>query len=534
MKLSKIITPAALLLTVASYGQKSFTDYNSMAYMHETSQPVYFNNTVKPTNKLLVPQVNCLVKKMGQQVNGEFTDYTPVLSADQKTLMFTSRRPGNIGHKKNIDNSWKTEDIWYTTMNSNGSWNTADRLPGEINTSKNEAITSLSADGSRMLICRNEDIFESELISGNWSKPHPIAAINSDYRETHASYADNGKTIYFTTNNPEIATVGGLDICKITKNANGSWNTPLIVENINSTLNEDDPTLSEDGKTFYFSSQGFNTFGGYDIFKSTLNNGSFTQPENLGMPVNSAANEPFISIVDNGKKALFSSDRGDTNGVQSIYSVVFLDMIKVPYTVKLVNAKTNQPVAGTLNVTGVESTNIGSINNNSFELIDLGINRQYTMEASAQGFDAANVTLSTPNYDQFSADSSYTMVVYLNPAEVKQPKNKVVGTINFDYNKSNLKNESMDMISYIKEELTSNPQAKLSINAHTDNVGPSDGNYTLSVARANAIVKFLTVNGIDASRLLPVGYGEERPLVKNDSDSNRAKNRRAEIELVYQ
>src|SRR6478735_625086 len=128
MKLSKIITPAALLLTVASYGQKSFTDYNSMAYMHETSQPVYLNNTVKPTNKLLVPQVNCLVEKMGQQVNGAFTDYTPVLSADQKTLMFTSRRPGNIGHKKNIDNSWKTEDIWFTTMNPDGSWNTAERL----------------------------------------------------------------------------------------------------------------------------------------------------------------------------------------------------------------------------------------------------------------------------------------------------------------------------------------------------------------------------------------------------------------------
>lgn len=543
MKIQSIIIPALLVSSLSLAAQKSTKPFgsNSVDLLRPTGgSTIYTRYSVDPDkNKDPFNFVNCWIEPMSS-FNSKFPEYTPVYSSSTHTMFFTARRQENIGNKKTIDLTYKAEDIYFSTKDSDGKWSKVSKVYGKINTSKNEAITWISADGKKMILCQNEDLFESKFLNGEWTKPEPISLINSGYRETHASYSADGNTIYFTTNNPELATVGGMDICMIECDpSTGNWGTPQIVPNINSSLNEDDPTLMADGKTLYFSSQGFSSIGGYDIFSSILRKDGFSAPKNLGFPINTEANEPFISVADDGKRAFISSDRGESKE-QNIYEVTFLDQIKVPMLVEVYDSKTNQLINSDIKLIDVKKSEeliyMDNVTRGVFATDDLNLETHYRLNVTAKEYEGQELVVSTSGYGKFDPDTFKLIEkVYLTPSPISKevPTDLLMNLVHFDFGKASLSLHSIAIVEKIKTFLLENPDAQITINGHTDNKGSNDLNLILSQKRGNAVADWFKQNGIDMSRITVIGHGEEKPIMDNATEKGRTNNRRAEIEVVF-
>ena len=266
-----------------------------------------------------------IMLNMGPEINSRYPDYTAAVSSTEDMIVFTSRRAGSTGGAIDLDSPFEREDIYYSTKNEDGTWNTAKKIKGDVNSGDHDAVVWLSPKGDKLIIYRynkndNGDLYESEFKNDSWTAPEPMKMINSKFRETHACYSPDGNTIYYTTANPKYANKGGIDICLVAKDANGKWSEPKGIDEINTIYNEESPFIKSDGKTFYFSSQGHTSIGGFDIFKCEIDAGKFTTPKNVGFPINSTSNDVFIFFTEDGKKAFFDSDRKGGQG-ERIYSV---------------------------------------------------------------------------------------------------------------------------------------------------------------------------------------------------------------------
>jgi outer membrane protein OmpA-like peptidoglycan-associated protein len=542
MKLNILISALAITsLPLAAQDILALPDANEI---NPNSVRIYPNphENHSDNNKLVF--INCWIHPMDASINSEFPEYTPVFNEREDIMFFTSRRPGNIGNRKTIDPIYKAEDIYFSTKDPKGKWSTAVQLVGKVNSFKNEAVTWVSENGMNIILCQNEDLFQSSFVNGAWTKPEPMTALNSDYRETHASFSPDGNTIYFTTENPDLATVGGLDICKVERDPSGEWKKPVIVEGVNSAMNEEDPTLMKDGKTLYFSSEGFGTLGGYDIFKATMKNDkSFGDPVNLGFPLNTEANEPFMTLTRDGVRAYLSSDRGE-GGEQNIYELIFPDMIKIPLLVEVYDAETKEFINSNVKLIDLkqEGKEIYMDNESAgvFGTNEIAMNSFFSLTAEAKDHESQVIEMNTNGLKEFDPDTfRIIQKVYLQPIKKSEPEivhpeiHHMDKVVHFEYGKFTLTPHSEKIVNKIQEFLLANPSATIVIHAHTDNKGSNESNMKLSQNRANAVKNWFVQKGIDPNRIMIQSYGETKPVMDNDSDDHRAKNRRAEIEIIY-
>ncbi|HEY0029581.1 MAG TPA: OmpA family protein [Bacteroidia bacterium] len=279
---------------------------------------------------------NVDIISLGDSINTVYPEYSPVLSADESTLIFTSRRLGSTGGEK-TDNDLFLEDIYICYKKKDGSWTTATSIGGNINSNGSEANISLSADGQQLFVYRDVnggDIYYSNLEGDTWSGLTSLgSSVNSPSWETHASLSVDGNTLYFVSNRKE-GSFGGRDIWRCVKLPNGQWSMPLNAgPEINTAEDEDAPFLHPDGVTLFFSSKGHKNMGGFDIFKSTKDeNGKWTTPENLRAPINTPDDDIFYVQSADGKRGYFSSVRKSGAGEKDIYMVNFDKTIVEPLT----------------------------------------------------------------------------------------------------------------------------------------------------------------------------------------------------------
>ncbi len=276
------------------------------------------------------------INNLGDSVNSIYPDYSPVVSADESTLIFTSRRLGSTGGEK-TENDQFLEDIYICVKKADGTWSQAKQIGSSINTNGNEANISLSADGQQLFVYRDVnggDIYYSNLEGNTWSELTPLSSnINSPNWETHASLTVDGNTLYFVSNKKE-GSYGGRDIWRCVKLPNGLWSQPLNAgPEINTPYDEDAPFIHPDGVTLFFSSKGHKNMGGFDIFKSTKDeNGKWSTPENLRAPINTPDDDIFYVQSADGKRGYFSSVRKDGYGEKDIYMINFENAIVEPLT----------------------------------------------------------------------------------------------------------------------------------------------------------------------------------------------------------
>ncbi len=277
-----------------------------------------------------------VVVNLGDSINSPYPDYSPVISADESTLIFTSRRPGSTGGQKTDDDQF-LEDIYVSHKRYDGTWSQAKSIGTNINTIGSEANIGLSPDGNQLFVYKDingGDIYYSNLIGDVWSSLMPLSTnVNSPDWETHASISVDGSTLYFVSNRKE-GSFGGRDIWRCVKLPNGAWSLPTnLGPTINTAADEDAPFLHPDGVTLFFSSKGHKNMGGFDVFKSTKNEeGKWSEPENLRTPINTPDDDVFYVQSADGKRGYVSSVRKGNYGEKDIYRIDFERAIAEPLT----------------------------------------------------------------------------------------------------------------------------------------------------------------------------------------------------------
>ena len=268
-----------------------------------------------------------IVENLGEGVNTKYPEYSPVVSLDEQTIIFTTRREGGINDSKEPNGQY-FEDIFTSTYDGE-KWGKATSIGPNINTMGHEATINLSADGQKLLIYKddggNGNIYVSELKGSEWGVPQYVSApINSSSWESHACYSSDNRIIYFVSDRP--GGYGGRDIYKCLKLPNGEWGPAQnLGDVINTKYDEDGIFIHPDGKQIFFSSKGHNSMGGFDIFTSIIDdeNGYWSPPVNYGYPVNTTDDDVFLVTTADGKRAFFSSDKEGGFGEKDIYMIKF-------------------------------------------------------------------------------------------------------------------------------------------------------------------------------------------------------------------
>ncbi len=514
--------------------------------------------------------IRVFIDNVGGDVNSQFPDYGPVISADESVMLFTSRRTGSTGEKIDPEINEFYEDIYMSTR-VNGKWTKAINMGSPINTDNHDANSGLSADGQKFLIYignNNGDLYESELKGDKWSKPdHMNKNINTSYHESSACYTPDGKSVYFVSDKPEGG-LGDRDIYISTKDEKGKWGKAInLGPTINTQYGEEGVFLHPDGKTLYFSSQGHKSMGGYDIFKTVYNSETKTwaEPENLGYPVNTPDDDVFFVISASGKHGYYASFNANGYGEKDIYVITFLGLEKpmvmnnednllasqaapVKETViapvlaikeaqltilkgVITDELTKQPLEATIEIVdNLKNQVIASFTSNSATgkyLVSLPAGRNYGIAVKKE-----NYLFHSENFDIPNTAAYQEVVKDVALKNIAVGSKIILKNIFFDFDKATLRPESTNELERLTKLLNDVPTLKIEISGHTDSKGADEYNKTLSNNRAKAVLDYLVKAGISAGRLTSVGFGEEQPIATNDTDEGRQLNRRTEFKIL--
>ena len=282
--------------------------------------------------KIVKNPIRVFIDNLGPNVNTKYHEYGAVISADESVIIYTSRREGSTGGKIDPVLNEQYEDLYISTKNEDGTWSPAKNMGENVNTNDHDAVSGISADGQKIILYRGKsgmgDIFECVLEGSEWSKPRDFGKhINTkDYQEPSACYSPDGNILYFVSERP--GGIGKHDIYLSRKDEKGKWGP---AENLGPTINtkhkEDGVYMHPDGKTLYFGSEGHTSMGGMDIFKSVYDEATKTwsTPENLGYPVNTADQDAFFVISASGRHGYYmSTSHEDNEGLRDLYMITFL------------------------------------------------------------------------------------------------------------------------------------------------------------------------------------------------------------------
>ena len=520
--------------------------------------------------EIVANPVRVKIDNVGAGINSPYPDYSPVISADESIMLFTSRRPETTGGGMDPLINEPFEDI-YIAERANGVWGQAKNMGSNINTDGHDSNCGLSADGQKFLIYKDVnrgDVFITELDGNEWSKPARLnKQINTEFHESSSCFSPDGNSIYFVSDKPEGG-LGGRDIYKSVKDAKGKWGEAInLGPIINTPLDEEGVYLHPDGKTLYFSSKGHNSMGGYDVFKSIFDENllAWSTPQNIGYPINTTDDDVFFTVSASGKHAYYSSIRPGGYGEKDVYLITFLGeekrispvtevqvISKVMDTIKeevapkklevqeaqltllkglILDENTNQPIAATIQIIDNEKNEvIASFKSNSVTgkyLVSMPAGKNYGISVHKDDYLFHSENFDLPKSSEFQ---EVEKVITLKNIAVGN--SIVLKNIFFDFNKSTLRNESENEIQQLVKLLTNVPTMKIEISGHTDNKGSDEYNKNLSNLRAKAVFDRVISSGIDAARLTYVGFGEEKPIATNDSEEGRQLNRRTEFKVL--
>ena len=308
----------------------TLTDKNSDKYYHEEVNR--FLDQIKVAKTLLASPVDVKITNMGSRVNTLYDDYGPAISSDGKTLIFSSRRPDEKNMAKDPNDGKYMEDVYVATWDSvNNVWYPSETIKGRINTEDHDGCLSLSPDGMDLYIYRNEgdagngagDIYVARASSsGKWSsaKQLPKNIINTTYFESSASVTADNNQLYFVSERK--GGLGNGDIWVAEKISRNDWGEPINLGPILNTKEDERMVfVHPNGKILFFSSDGPGTMGGYDIFMSKFQDDKWSEPVNLGYPINTVNDEVNFTITADGKKAYTSAIKAGGIGELDIYEI---------------------------------------------------------------------------------------------------------------------------------------------------------------------------------------------------------------------
>jgi outer membrane protein OmpA-like peptidoglycan-associated protein/tetratricopeptide (TPR) repeat protein len=344
------------------------------------------------------------IQRMAPPINSEYTEYNPVVSADQSVMAFTSLRPDA--------RSGRSAEEIYITYREQGNWNEPTKI--KVDTRSNVGTAGISPDGQQMLLFiggeRNTgNIYSMNKKGSNWETPAIIRGLNSNYLESTASITPDGKTMYFASNRPDG--YGGFDIYSAQKDDRGIWgNVKNLGPEVNTKYDEDAPFIHPDMKTLYFTSNGENSMGGRDIFKTVKVGSEWKTPENMGYPINTTHDDNYFTLTADGSTGFFSSDRPGGYGGQDIYVFDMPEQYaNIPLTMlkgKVTAGDEHQPVPTKIKVIDNENnTKVDYVYDPDPEtgnyLIILPPGKNYDLIIESEGYLPYTLNINVPNQTYF-------------------------------------------------------------------------------------------------------------------------------------
>lgn len=503
---------------------------------------------IKFAQQLMASPVSFKPVNLGPSINSKFKDYLPALSADEQTLIFARTLPRDTTKEVTPVNS--NEDFFISKSDAD-KWRWAKNIGEPINSPLNEGAQTLSPDGQLFIFtgCENKvygygdkrkgfgscDLFYSYKQGAFWTDPKNLGqVVNSKNWDSQPTLSSDGRTLYFISN--RTGGKGGMDIWMTRIGENGQWSVPKNMSELNTERDEMSPFVHPDNATFYFSSQGHYGLGKHDLFVARKNSeGIFTNPVNLGYPINTNGDEFGLVVTAKGTKAMYASGRDGGYGDWDIYSFDLPPAAvagKVTYMKgKVFDATTKKPLSAKFELLEL-STGKTIVESYSDEmtgefLVCLPANNNYALNCSKNGylFFSENFALTdNKSTEPFKKD------VPLSP--IKSGEKVVLKNVFFETNKFDLKPESIVELNKLVDFLKSNPTLKIELSGHTDNVGDKKANQTLSENRAKAVYDYLIKSSIPADRLTFKGYGDTQPIDDNKTEKGRANNRRSEFKIL--
>ena len=473
---------------------------------------------------------------IGPGINTKDPEYFPTITVDGKTILFTRR----IAEPRSKPHGFQ-EDFYISQYDERTkTWGQAVPLPKNINTLFNEGAPTIGPDGRSLIFvaCSDMsgvnygegrvgkgscDLFYTKKIGSRWLNPVNIPGyINTSLWETQPSLSADGKTLYFIREVKNKGASDNADIYKSTLLDDGSWSQPeRLSDVINSPYAEESVLIHPDGKTLYFASKGHVGMGGTDLFVSRLDeNGNWSEPVNLGYPINTSYNENSLMVSPEGDIAFFASNRKGGYGELDIYYFELPEDLRPTRTLyfegTVYDANTNIPLGGKFELIDLQTgkvviTAFADVETGEFT-VSLPVNREYALKITHDGYAyySANFNMTVPE-DQDIKRMDIPLVPFN-----KSGTEIVLVNVFFDVNKADLKNESFVELNNLVEYLKKNPTVKGEIGGHTDSRNDASVNLELSTSRAKVVYEYVLKQGIKAERLTFKGYGETQLLVSDD------------------
>ncbi len=495
-----------------------------------------------------------------QQSNTPYDELNPVVTPDGRSQYITvANHPQNQGGKRDPG------DIWVSILTEDNQWSVPVHAGPVLNDNAYNAVAGFSSDGKQMFLLghyglsgnssRTQGISVSRLSSGGWSRPENITIPYFQNKSGVLSgyIVPDGSIFIFSAET--YGTRGVEDIYVCVRTASGGWSEPKnLGGTINTRFQEISPSLSDDGKTLYFSSNGGKGSGSFDIYTSTrLDDGwtNWSSPENLGVSINSEGRELYFRPYEKLGFSLYTSTKNsDGYGDVKIFITgepVARDTVPAPPpdTVKIVevsrqpdadqrvkvygkvtNAKTGEAIKAKIFFTSPSSTASSDASPEGGYDVLVPSTEQYSVKIEAQGYISSLEKLDIQTYEMKELEMNFK----LQPVEVGATVN--LRDVLFEQGKTTLLAQSYPELDLVVAFLKSNPKVKIELSGHTDNRGIPGQNLKLSQLRVEKVKSYLVSKGIEKKRITGKGYGGSKPIASNETEETRLLNRRVEFTIV--
>lgn len=487
-------------------------------------------------------------EKLSRNINSAYPEAKPILSPDGRTLYFVRQNaPGNQGGKAD------EQDIYYSDL-INGRWTVARNIGKPLNDHYPNGICSISPDGNTIYVLNaygeNGDVKDGISMShrqpdGSWSNPEKLQIkgfVNYNrYQDYYMSASGNTLIMAIQTDD----TYGDQDLYISFKENDSAWTVPQNLGRIINTENiEYAPFLSSDEKILYFSSNGHAPQPESDIYYAKRLDDSWlnwSRPKNIGFEINTPGWDSYFAIAANSKYAYFVSTDGQIaeNNLDHINKDIYripLDIEPEPEKViklagKVTEKGSHQPLYAKIQVTsspdmGYEGFTMTNSKTGDFS-IKIPEKNNFFISVEAEGY---LTFVDNINIEKVGATKEITKYIELDPMLIGQ-KFKL-NNLFFEQSEATVLPESFDELDKLYDLLTRYPDMVIELGGYTDRQGYRSANKRLSRTRADAVRNYLINRGIHKKRIKAVGYGSENPIAPNDTEENRAKNRRVEVTIL--
>ncbi len=476
------------------------------------------------------------LQRMDRRVNSPFHEGAPVISTDGSILYFFV-----ADHPENKHGVKGSQDIWYSERTGGGKWRDAVHMEAPLNQNRYNQVMSIINNGNTLLVRgkgnKNSDGFSITHRNFNgWDNPIPLKI--QDYDNMRKGVYSGGilnqqgevLLLYFN----ELKDQKISDLYVSFKQEDGTWSRPKYIDALNTNHDEFGPSLDPDGSTLYFASTRPGGHGSSDIYATRRLDDTWlnwSTPVNLGNPVNTSGFDAYYSVDDKGNVFTTRAYMSPDGGSLDILTLIPVERPKPKLTIWgfVYDQETNEPVSASVKYEIHQLTageTVSAVNDGFYEVKITGEGK-YQIISTAEGYMNENDQLDVPEVE---SDTVIQKDLYLDKIEIGSTVR--LNNIFFDFDKTDLRPESITELNMVLEFLKDNPTVKVEIAGHTDSKGSDTYNITLSDGRAAAVRSYLLENWISGERVVSHGYGESQPVESNDTDEGRQRNRRVEFTIL--